>query len=72
MGQVVAIRRRKGHLLAMIHDWGRWYPVEYVIIERKFARPCSSESKVREVFADRPLLLSCVPVDSGWQTVTVR
>ena len=34
MGTVVAIRRRKGHLLAMIRGWGvRWYPVESVTIE---------------------------------------
>jgi hypothetical protein len=35
MGRVVAIRRRKGQLLAMIRGWGvRWYPVESVRIER--------------------------------------
>jgi hypothetical protein len=33
MGRVVAIRRRKGQLLAMIRGWGRWYPVESVRIE---------------------------------------
>lgn len=33
MGGVVAIRRRKGQLLAMIRGWGRWYPVESVRIE---------------------------------------
>ena len=33
MGQVVAIRRRKGQLLAMVRGWGRWYPVESVTIE---------------------------------------
>jgi hypothetical protein len=27
MGGVVAIRRRKGQLVAMIRGWGRWYPV---------------------------------------------
>ena len=32
MGRVVAIRRRKGQLLAMIYGWGRWYPVEDVLI----------------------------------------
>jgi len=26
MGPVVAARRRKGQLLAMIRGWGRWYP----------------------------------------------
>jgi hypothetical protein len=25
MGQVVALRRRKGQLLALIRGWGRWY-----------------------------------------------
>lgn len=33
MGGVVAIRRRKGQLLAMVRGWGRWYPVESVGIE---------------------------------------
>ncbi len=33
-GPVAAIRRRKGHLLAMIRGCGRWYPVEGVSIER--------------------------------------
>lgn len=33
MGRVVAIRRRKGQLLAMIRGWDRWYPVESVRIE---------------------------------------
>ena len=33
MGRVVAIRRRKGQLLAMIRGWGgRWYPVDSVYI----------------------------------------
>jgi hypothetical protein len=32
IGQVVAIRRRKGQLLALIRGWRRWYPVEYVQI----------------------------------------
>jgi hypothetical protein len=53
MGGVVAIRRRKGQLLAMIRGWGRWYPVERVTIEIQFALPCSSERKVRAVFSDR-------------------
>jgi hypothetical protein len=34
MGRVVAIRRRKGQLLAFIYGWGRWYSVESVSIER--------------------------------------
>ena len=33
MGRVVAIRRRKGQLQVMIFGWGRWYPVEDVLIE---------------------------------------
>jgi hypothetical protein len=34
IGIVVAVRRRKGQLLAMIRGWGgRWYPVECVQIE---------------------------------------
>jgi hypothetical protein len=33
MGPVVAVRKRKGQLLAMIRGWGRWYPVESVRIE---------------------------------------
>ncbi len=32
MGRVVGIRKRKGQLLAMIYGWGRWYPVEHVLI----------------------------------------
>jgi hypothetical protein len=33
IGIVVAVRRRKGQLLAMIRGWGgRWYPVESVYI----------------------------------------
>ena len=39
MGRVVAIRRRKGQLLAMIRGWGRWYLVESVSIEMQFALP---------------------------------
>ena len=34
MGRVVAIRKRKGQLQAMIFGWRRWYPVESVSIER--------------------------------------
>ncbi len=32
MGRVVAIRRRKGQLQAMIFGWGRWYNVENALI----------------------------------------
>ncbi|MBO0779689.1 MAG: hypothetical protein J2P37_12765 [Ktedonobacteraceae bacterium] len=45
MGPVVAARRRKGQLLAMIRGWGRWYPVESVRIE----------------YAGRQLLLQTTP-----------
>jgi hypothetical protein len=34
IGPVVAVRRRKEQLLAMIRGWGRWYPVESVWIEQ--------------------------------------
>ena len=34
MRSVVAVRRRKGQLLAFIRGWGHWYPVESVSIER--------------------------------------
>ncbi len=34
MGPVVAVRRRKGQLLALIRGWGgRWYAVDSVWIE---------------------------------------
>ena len=33
IGRIMAIRRRKGQLLALIRGWGRWYPVESVRIE---------------------------------------
>jgi hypothetical protein len=34
IGVVVAIRRRKGQLLALVRGWGvRWYPVDCVHIE---------------------------------------
>jgi hypothetical protein len=32
MGHVVAIRRRKRQLLAMIYGWKRWYPEKDVLI----------------------------------------
>jgi hypothetical protein len=32
LGRVMSIRRRKGQLLALIRGWGRWYPVEHVLI----------------------------------------
>jgi len=33
-GQVMAIRRRKGQLLALCRGWRRWYEVSGVTIER--------------------------------------
>ena len=39
MGRVVAIRRRKGQLLAMISGWGRWCPVEGVLILARGSLP---------------------------------
>lgn len=38
MGRVVAIRKRKGQLLAMVYGWRRWYTVESVRIERMGVR----------------------------------
>ena len=32
IGQVVAIRRRKGQLLALVRGCGRWFPVDEVLI----------------------------------------
>jgi hypothetical protein len=53
MGQIVAIRRRKGLLQAMIRGWGcRWYAVERVEIsdwltkpamQHQFVTSCSKE-----------------------------
>ncbi len=34
LGQVMAVPRRKGQLLALCRGRGRWYPVEGVRIER--------------------------------------
>ena len=47
MGRVVAIRRRKGQLLALIYGWGRWYNVKSVSIEGRFALPTQRVSKMR-------------------------
>ena len=44
MGRVVAIRRRKGQLLAMIYGWGRWYPVEHVLFTKN--KVVDSQNKV--------------------------
>jgi len=46
MGQVVAIRKRKGQLLAMIRGWGPWYLVEHITIEVMFTWLCSHERVV--------------------------
>ena len=40
LGQVMAIRRRKGQLLALYRGWRHWYPVEGVTIKRP--RQCST------------------------------
>ncbi len=45
LGNVVAVRRRKGQLLVMLRGWGRWYPVESVTIETLFARPSPPVSR---------------------------
>jgi len=37
MGQVMAVRRRKGQLFVLIRGWSRWYPVECVTIECGYA-----------------------------------
>ncbi len=48
MGQVMAIRRRKGQLLVLIRGWGgRWYPVESVSIKMQFALPNRRISQMR-------------------------
>jgi hypothetical protein len=36
MGQIVAIRRYKGQLLAMIRGWKRWHAVERVEISESW------------------------------------
>jgi hypothetical protein len=53
MGRVVGILRRKGQLLAMIYGWGRWYPVEHVLIvaaptEPALSRPSPLRSRSEE------------------------
>jgi hypothetical protein len=42
IGGVVAVRRRKGQLRALIRGWGRWYAVSSVTIERQFIRGSGS------------------------------
>ena len=53
MGRVVGIRRRKGQLFAMVYGWGRWYPVEHVLIvaartEPVLSRPSPLRSRSEE------------------------
>ena len=53
MGRVVGIRRRKGQLFAMVYGWGRWYPVEHVLIvaartEPALSRPSPLRSRSEE------------------------
>lgn len=53
MGRVVGIRRRKGQLFAMVYGWGRWYPVEHVLIvaartELALSRPSPLRSRSEE------------------------
>jgi hypothetical protein len=42
VAQVMAVRRSKGQLLALLRGWGRWYPVEAVTIERPRQCPTSA------------------------------
>ena len=39
MGQVVAIRKAKGQLKALVRGWGHWQVVESVTIDITFALP---------------------------------
>lgn len=55
IGPVVAIRRRKGQLKALIRGWGRWYPVESVTIEILFALPGWRVLVAREIPASAHL-----------------
>lgn len=48
MGGVVGLRRRKGQLLVLIRGWGRWYPVENVLI---IARPRPTCDRLSETTA---------------------
>ena len=60
LGQVMAIRRRKGHFLALLRGRGRWYPVEAVTIERP--RLCPTGACVVNAPKPRPIL------PSNWHT----
>jgi hypothetical protein len=46
MGQVMAVRRRKGQLLVLIRGWSRWYPVERVTIERGYVPSCFAHASI--------------------------
>jgi hypothetical protein len=39
VAQVMAVRRSKGQLLALLRGRGRWYPLEAVTIERPLVCP---------------------------------
>jgi hypothetical protein len=52
VAQVIAIRRRKGQLLAQLRGRGRWHPVEAVTIERPRLCPtgaCDLEAELGEM-----------------------
>jgi hypothetical protein len=52
MGQIVAIRRRKGKLQGMVRGWGcRWYPVESVTIEDWLTKSTMQNTLAVEPFA---------------------
>jgi hypothetical protein len=42
VAQVMAVRKSRGQLLALLRGWGRWYPVESVTIERPRRCPTGS------------------------------
>ena len=49
MGRIVAIRRRKGQLQAMVRGWGcRWYPVKSVTIEDWLIKPIVQKTLAME------------------------
>jgi hypothetical protein len=53
MGRVVAIRRRKGQLLAMVYGWGRWYPVEHVLIVATSSPALTRPSPLASCYTER-------------------
>ena len=55
MGRVVAIRKHKGQLQAMVRGWGvRWYAVESVTIEDWLTKPARQNRGAVELFATLP------------------